>query len=305
MNIGVVVNSLLVIFGMIAVGVLVGKTKVISERASGDFTALLMNVTLPCTIFSSMIREYESRLLRDSAVIFVLGLIFFAGGLLISQRLAKLFRVRREVRSVWVLCVSLCNTGFMGFPIVSALFGDDGLFLAAMMNLAYNVVAFSLGIRIFREDSKVEWRKIFLTPNTCAVVLGLICFLTQLSIPSPIFTVISDFAAVTTPLSMFLIGLSLAGGSLLEVFRDKNVLSITVLRLVVMPLLVLVILKLLPLPEGSLIGGVAAVIMAMPCPSLGMIFAQEYGGDTVLAARAIFFSTLCCIVTIPLFLLLV
>ncbi|MCD8329431.1 MAG: AEC family transporter [Lachnospiraceae bacterium] len=309
MNIGIVVSNLAEIFAMIAVGFFVGRTRLLSDRASADFTAFLMKVTLPCTVFSSMIREYDSSLIRDSLLIFVLGIVFFGGGMLLNLRVSRWLRVPEAKRGVWVLSVSLCNIGFMGFPLIQAIFGDDGLFLASIMNLAYNMVAFSLGAKIIcgngEQKAEIQWKKILFTNVHAAVVRGLICFLGQITPPEQVMDVVGAFAGITTPLSMALIGRSLAGGKRSEVFRDREVLSITGMRLIVMPLLAVLLLHTLPLPAGSILTGVGTVILAMPCPSVSMMLAQQYGADVELAARAIFLSSLCCIVTIPLMMLLI
>ncbi|MCD8077940.1 MAG: AEC family transporter, partial [Lachnospiraceae bacterium] len=127
MNIGIVVSNLAEIFAMIAVGYFVGRARLLGERASADFTTFLMKVTVPCMVFSSMIREYDSSLIRDSFLIFVLGIFFFGGGMLLNLRVSRWLRVPEAKRNVWVLSASLCNIGFMGFPLIQAIFGDDGL----------------------------------------------------------------------------------------------------------------------------------------------------------------------------------
>ena len=309
MNIQIIISNLTVIFLMIAVGFAAGRAKIVGSRAQGDFTALLMNVTLPCTIFGSMLREYDSSLVRDSVIIFVMGLIFFSGFILLGYYVSGFFRVPKGRRGVWAVSVGLCNIGFMGFPLIKAVFGDDGLFLASIMNLGYNCVCWSLGARIMNagtdQADAINWKKILLTNNNYAVVLGLICFTQQIPVPETVRTVVTHFGNITTPLSMFLIGLSLAGGKLSEVFTDRDVISISFVRLVIIPLISVGILRLLPLPAGSILPGVVTLIMAMPCPSVSMMLAQQYGEDVELAAKAIFLSSLCCIATIPLMMLLI
>lgn len=304
----IVVNNLIIIFGLIAVGFFAGRGKILSDRASADFTSFLMKVTLPCTIFSSMIREYNSSLVRDSIIIFILGLVFFAGLNTINLKVADWLHVTRSRKNVWVVSASMCNIGFMGFPLILAIFGGEGLFLASIMNLSYNIVAWSYCAMIASRDSKetyqLKWKNIVLTNNNYAVALGLVFFLGQIPVHSTILTIVNYFGNITTPISMFLIGLTLADGKLYEVFRDKDVISCTIIRLLVVPVLVVFIMKALPLASDSILAGVVSVIMAMPCPSVAMMLAQQYNCDTSMAARAIFLSSLCCIVTIPLIMML-
>lgn len=309
MNLNIIITNLTVIFLMIAVGFVTGRARIVSERAQVDFTSFLMNVTLPCTIFGSMIREYDAGLIRDSVIIFVMGIVLFGGGMILFLRVSPLFRVPKSRQNVFALSSALSNIGFMGFPLVRAVFGDDGLFLASIMNLAYNCVAWSLGTRIIcmnqADQGKIPWKKILLTNNNYAVVLGLICFLTQIPMPETVMTVVNSFGNVTTPLSMFLIGLTLSGGRIADVFRDRDVWFVTISRLIISPLLVILLLHILPLPEGSMLAGVITLIMAMPCPSVSMMLAQQYGQDVDLAAKSIFFSSMCCIATIPCIMMLI
>lgn len=309
MNFNIIISNLAVIFLLIAVGFAAGRAKIVSSRAQGDFTAFLMNVTLPCTIFSSMVREYDPSLIRDSLIIFAMGIVIFGGGMLLYLQVSRLFRVPQRRRNVWTLSAALCNIGFMGFPLVKAIFGDDGLFLASIMNLSYNCVAWSLGTRIIcmneAEKGKIPWKKILLTNNNYAVVLGLIVFLTQIPMPQVVMTVVNHFGGITTPLSMFLIGLTLSGGRIAEVFRDRDVWTVTFARLILSPLVIVLLLHILPLPAGSPLPGIVTLIMAMPGPSVCLMLAQQYGQDSDFAAKAIFFSSLCCIVTIPLIMMLI
>lgn len=305
----IIVRSLLVIFGMIAVGFAAGKARLVSDRASADFTSFMMNVTLPCMIFMSMIREFEMRMLRDSLI----GLILCAALILLTlagcHLLANLLHISRYRKGTWIMSTTFGNSGFMGFPLILAIFGQDGLFLAAIMGISYLSIQYTLCVRMMcrfsgAEGENVQWRKIILSPANIAMALGLIFFVAQFSLPDPVTQVVQGFANITTPLSMFLIGLSLSGGNLMRVFRDRDIITCSITRLIIVPLLTALILRILPLPADSLLPGVILLSFAMPCPSLGMIFSQQYGGDVPMASGAIFLSSLGCLVSVPLIMLL-
>ena len=302
----IVITNLGIIFAMILVGFVSGRFRLFSDRAQADFTTFVLKVSLPCTIISSMVREFDSTLLIDSVIIFFIGMIFFGGGMIIMTKVAPLMHVRPGRQKVWGVLCAISNTGFMGFPLVKAVYGDSGLFLAAMMNTGFNIVVWSIGVKLIASENDSEgttnWRKILMTNMNYAVVLGLILFIGQIQIPDTIMTIVNYFGNITTPMSMFLIGLGLAQGKVTDAFRDKDVLSSTFMRLIVVPLVSLVILKLLPLDE--LTTNVACIVIAMPCASASMMISQDHGGDTIMAARTIFLTSLLCIVTIPLIMML-
>ena len=308
MDYSIIVNNLVIIFLMIAVGFAAGKAKLCSDRASADFTTFLMQIALPCMIFNSMIREFEVSMLRDSVIAlgtcFVLILLLLAGLVFLSGKL----KMEETSRGTWTFAVTFGNSGFMGIPLILAIFGTDGLFVAAIMGIAYLGIQYTLCIRMMchfsgRTGDAINWKKILLSNTNIALMAGLIFFIFQISVPGTLHTVVNGFGSITTPLSMFLIGWSLSRGNIWEAFRDRDVITCTFMRLIAVPVLTAGILHLLPF-TSPLVRGVILLSYAMPCPSLAMIFSQEYGGNVELASRSIFLSSLCCLVTIPLVMLL-
>jgi len=305
----VVIQNIFVLFALIGVGFLAGKKRVVSPDASKDLTNLLMKITLPATIFASLIRPYDSGLLKDSVICFVFGIVFFLFSMALAFFLAKRMHVQSGKRGVWILAATFSNTGFVGFPVANAVFGAEGLFLASMINLAFNILVFSVGVKIACMDSEesgvISLKKILVGNVNIAIVLGLFFFITQISVPDPVMTLVNYFGGVTTPLSMFIIGLTMSRGRLKDLFTDMDAFVVSLIRLVAMPILAFVLLKLLPFEAGSMIPGLAVLIIAMPAPSVCMILAEQYGGNTDFAGKAIFISSLLCMITIPGILLLI
>lgn len=89
-----------------------------------------MNVTLPATLLTSLVRPYDPAFIRDGILTAVLGAVLILGYGLFCIPTLRLFRVPEGRRGAWILCCTFCNNGFMGFPITLALFGEEGLALA-------------------------------------------------------------------------------------------------------------------------------------------------------------------------------
>lgn len=305
----VLLTNLVGLFLLLGAGFLSVRVKLVPAEATGHFTALLMKVTLPATIFTAMLRPFDAAFLKDSVVIFLLGFCLFLASALIALPAARLFRVPQGGRGMWMMCCTFCNNGFMGYPVILALFGEDALALAAMMGIAFNLLVYTLGAKQILLDApagqemSLSWRKLLCTGVNGATLLGLVFFCLQLEVPSAVLTPIQNLANVTTPLSMFLIGMTLAKGSIGEAFRDRSAFSACFMRLLVMPVLTWAVLKVLPL-GSSMIANVVLITMAMPAPAASTVQAEQYGCNATLSARIVFLSSLLCIVTIPLVALL-
>ena len=101
---------------------------------------------------------------------------------------------------------------------------------------------------------------------------------------------------LTTPLSMLLIGTRVCGirpGDL----KDKDYHIAATLRLIVLPLLALLLLR--PLHLDDCVWRTIYLLTAMPCGTLTAMQAELYGGDSRFAARAIAYSTLLSLATVP------
>ena len=305
----VLLNNLIGLFLLLGAGFAGAKLKLISDAACPHFTALLMKVTLPATIFTAMMRPFDAAFLRDGVIIFVVTFALFCLFALISHPASKFFRVREDGRGMWMMCCTFCNNGFMGYPVILALFGEDGLALAVMGGIAFNLLVYTLGAKQILLDAEpgknvvLSWKKLIFTGVNGATVLGLVFFCLRIEVPSAVLTPLQYLANITTPLSMFLIGMTLARGSLGAAFRDRDVFSACFMRLLFLPALSWAIQKLLPI-SNPLIPWVVLITMAMPSPAVSGVLAEQYGGNTRLSAQVVFLSSLLCIVTIPLVALL-
>ena len=137
-----VAQSVLVMFAMIAVGFIAGRRGIVKPSSVSDISALLIRVTLPCTVFSPFIRDFDSRLALSGAHMILWMLIACAVSYLIGWLTWRLFRIPEKDKGVWLFVSMLSNTGFMGFPMALSIFGEDGLFLMTVGNVISNFLIF-------------------------------------------------------------------------------------------------------------------------------------------------------------------
>lgn len=308
LDITVVFSSLIGLFLLLGAGFFAVRGHILPGSGTSILSPLLMKITLPCTIFISMLRPYDPGFLAKGAIVIAMGFLLFGGSCAITWALAKVFRAPSGSRGMWAFTAAFCNNGFMGFPVALALFGEEGLALAALFGIPFNLLIYSLGARMVAADGDgsqppIRLAQVLLTPINGAVVLGLLAYILQLAIPGALLTPIQHFANVTTPLSMFVTGMTLAGAGVSGLFRDRTVLTATFARLLLMPGLSFLVLRLIPFSD-PLLPSLMIIIMAMPAPAVATILAQSYGGNRELAAKVVFLSSLLCIATIPLFAIL-
>ena len=302
-----VASNLFSLFALIAVGFIAVKTGVLKPEASSYFSSLLMKITLPCTIFISLVqREYDPAFARDGIITIVAGLIAFPVMLYASRGLANIFHVPEGRRGVWAFICAYSNSGFMGFPIALALFGTEGLALSVMLNIAFNVTIYTLGaLEIIRDNPNhgsegVDMKSIIFSNINIATALSLIFYFGRISLPSAIAVPVKYISDITTPISMIIIGMALAHSKVSDIFTDIHSWTASAMRLIVYPAVMCMILRVFPPSENPLVGAVLVLINAMPGASVTAVLSEMYHADVDFAARIMFIQNLACMVTIPL-----
>lgn len=299
-------SSLASLFILLGVGFLAVRSRLVPAEATNYITPMLLHITLPATVFTAMLQPFDPGLLMDAAAVFVVSMLCMLSYAALSLWGAKRLGVVEGGRGMWAFCATFTNNGFMGYPIVLAVFGEKGLVLAVILGIAVNLLVYTMGAKLILLDVEAQlrfsWRKVLCTLVNAAALLGLIFFVFQLPVPPVLLSPINTLAGATTPLAMLVVGMSLAKGSLGEAFRDRDAITGSVTRLLVLPLLTWGVLSLLPL--DPLVKGVILLIMAMPPAALSVSLGVVYGGNIGLASRMSFLSGLLCIATIPLMMLL-
>ncbi len=169
---------------------------------------------------------------------------------------------------------------------------------------------------------ELSFTKVLLHPVTIASVIGvtlLACgantaIATELSKESPnaiislIVSCLNMIKGLVAPLSMVVIGLRLADVNLRGFFSDVHMYVFLALRHLLLPLAVLGVCKLLilaGLPASPEVLTVTMILAATPAASSATMFAEKYDCDAAYVSRLVAVSTIICIATIPLVMLLV
>ena len=306
MDLSVLFSNLIGLFLLIGVGFFAVRTGILPAEASKPMTALLMKITVPATIVSSMLRPLDMGFLKMGASMLLVGLVILPLFSAASLGLSRLFRVSDGRRGMWCFCATFCNSGFMGFPVALALFGEEGLALTVILSIPFNLMMYSIGAKMVCMDlprdgsaQAISWGKVIFSVINLSLVVGLFFYFTQIQLPQAVRGPLDYLAGVTTPLSMMITGMNLSQGKAGDIFRDRDILTAAGTRLLILPVLAWGLMRLVP-GLSSLVLGAALLNFSMPSPAAAALLGEQYGGDTQTAVRAVFVSSLLCIVTIPL-----
>ncbi len=305
----VVITSVIIFFSLIFLGFFLGKVKVVKHDSIPDLSSLVIQVTMPAMVFCSIIDQQGSFAPSEFVQVILAAIVLHGISLLITLVVMKPMRIPEKERGVWLYSGMLTNNGFIGIPLAQAIYGNQGMFIMAMANMVCNILIYSVGIvfltRHYDVKCKFSIRQMLFNNINIAVVVGFIFLLTNIPIPGVVDEMLSYIANITSGLSMLVVGLSLSRLAFKDVFADKKMYVLTALRLVVIPLVTVLIIRLLPFKLNPVVEGVIVLTAALPAASSQPMITEQYNTNIAGASRAVFLTTLFSVVTVPLMMMFV
>lgn len=296
MNLSTVFAKMAMLVLIMLLGYLCARIGITGPEFNQRVTPLMVKVLLPATILNSVLSvpDFSGRELLDYILVMT---VMVALQMLPAWFLPRLMRTRSEDVGATRLVTAFGNVGFVGLPVVAAIFGDEMVFFASLCNIPFNLALYSCSAAQLSPDGgRVRWQDVLNAP-VIATLLSVVLLLSRVHVPGVLADTISSVSGATIPLSMLVIGTSLGGISVRSVLTDWRVYVVSAVRLLVCPLLTWLVLR--PFAAGALLG--ISVLMAA-CPSAMLVTALclQYGRSDAFASKCIFLSTILSAVTIPL-----
>lgn len=298
MDIMVVINQMAMLFLIMIIGYLGAKIGLVDKSAQKNISNLIINITMPMLMISSVAGADRSQAGQTVTVTFIIAALSFLAMPVIGYLIARLLRVPKEQTKIYVFFTAFSNVGYMGFPVIDAIFGSQALIIAVIFNLLFNVLAFTYGVALYSGTKTALDIKSFRTPAVIASIISILMFLVGVAIPEPFQSSIQSLGSTTTPLAMLVIGISLSTIPIRKVFSEVRLYPYTLIKQVLVPAAAYQILKIFV--SDPLIIGVTVIVWAMPIATLAVILANHHEREVDLSTQAVFLTTLASVITIPL-----
>ena len=294
-------NLIIAFFILLIVGFVAGKTNIVDSVASKRLSALIIKIGQPALIINSLIKmEYSAEKLSLGFQTLLFGFVVH----IVMALLAFLaFRGFKDVdeQKLTEFATIFGNVGFLGIPILKSLFGDEGEFMGAFFIVSFNVFLWTWGIMILarkRNDIKLTPKKL-INYGTVPCFIGFVLYLCCrpfFAFPTFVMKSFEFTASICTPISMFIIGALLATCTFKQIFCSGKIYYLCAIRLVIIPVIVCLLLKLIGLDNWILF---AAAVTSMPCATTLTMLAELYDINPRYSAQAVGTTSLFSVVTMP------
>ncbi|MBQ6808847.1 MAG: AEC family transporter [Firmicutes bacterium] len=301
MNMQVIINQMIQLFLVIGLGYLLRKLGLFDQGLNKKLSTLLLQVTMPAMVLSAVLKADNSVGLSQLSTIFIVSIAAYLLLPLLGLLLNFILRVPKPQKGLYLFMTTFGNVGFMGFPVMNAIFGSQAMLYTAIFNMFFNLFLFTMGAAMMQMGSGEKFQlnlKKLISPGVLSALAALLIYLLKIPCPLILADTVELIGSVTTPLAMLVIGSTLASMPLKEVFNDIRVHFYSILKQLAFPLLLYPLLRWLIADE--LLLGVSLILLAMPVANAAVLFSTEYGRDQKLAAKSVFLTTLLSAVVIPL-----
>ncbi len=297
-------EQIIELFIMIFMGFIIVKAGIVKDEDSKVLSKIVLYLIIPCVIINAFQVDYTSKTVRGLLIAFAASVILQLVLLFIISAMGRLFHMNEvEAASVYY-----SNSGNLIVPIVTFILGQEWVLYGCAFMSVQLVFLWTHCKKIISRESSYDWRKIVLNINMISIVIGVVLFFTRIHLPQIINDTIGSVGSMIGPASMIVTGMLFAGMDLKKVFANRRVYFVTFLRMLLVPLISLILIKISHMaylfadaPKIMLI-----VFLAVITPSASTVtqMCQVYGNDSRYASAINVVTTLCAVVTMPVMVLL-
>ena len=286
-----------VLFLLIGTGYVAVKTGVLRQEGKQTLSNLLIYIVVPAMIVNSYRMEFSAEILRNLLAAFGLSILAIVLGIIITFALTAKHKDSRA--PIFRFACVFTNAAYMGFPLISALFGSEGLLYASAYVTVFNILLWTLGYAMVSGSSSPREvvKSLLRTPVLYAMVVGLAVYLLQIPLPTLITQPLELFANMNTPLSMLITGMLIAAGDIKSIVCDRRIWQLAAVRQVLIPAVCLAVFTLCGF--HGMAAQVVALLECCPAASITSVFAVQFGHDEHYAAGCVVLTTLLSIVILP------
>ena len=293
----ILLQQTIIMFALMLLGLLLSRRGMITEQGSRDLSNVLLYAVIPCVILRSYMSEFSTEKLRAIGLSALIAVIAFAASIAVAYLTCG---TRHRIEN---FTVAFGNAGFIGIPLVTAVFGPEAAFYVVSFSTFANLLQWTYGIVIISgKKETMNLRMVFVNPVFISMVIGIALFVLQPTLPTVVTGTIGYIADGNTVLAMIILGYYLSKVQLRGLFADVRLYLFSALRLLVVPAVTILVFLPFPFARGE-ITLITLIAAATPIASSTAIFAQKFDQDYRRAVSYVCLSTILSVATLPLVML--
>lgn len=282
-----------------AAGYVLRRSDMISHEGNKGLTAACVYICVPCALFNSFQFDFTPERIAGFWYAVIAILAIYGSFFVISGIFRRVF----SLKPIEYTSVIYGNIAGIILPIVLGVFGSEYVLYVGICVAIQNTFIWSHGQTALCGSSEGVVRKVLTHPCVISIVVGFVFMITGWELPPVADKACQALNACVSPLSMLMIGMLIAEVDLRSVFGHARIYLIILLRHLIGPMIgmfvAFVLWKCFPVPVDETIYLVAMLCGCAPASAALVQMSQLYDSDPGYASSVNVLSTLFCIISIP------
>jgi predicted permease len=282
---------------MVFLGYFLKRLKFLKLEDLKPLNRIVLDIAMPCMIFTTLYGVDDTLFSKLFILPIIPIFIFFLIGLF-AFILLKIFNLSKFKVLSLILPITLGNTGYLGYPIVLNLFGNDALLRAVFFDISTPLIfLFMSAVLIinFGGKKKDALKNFLKFPILWAIIIAIVFNVFNIGEGNVLEKVINDIATLTVPLAMIILGVSFNFNKMKENIKVASFISL--IKLIFYPLIAFILITIVGLT--GLEFKIGLIQSAMPSAILSLVLAINYKLDIDLVSNCIFLSTILSFISLP------
>ena len=294
---------MVILFIIVILGYVACKFGYMGDKFDKKLSSMVVDITCPLLVLSSVMGDE----LPDRTLILPLlgvGFLTYILLLVFGFWVPRLITRNHDDQGMIGFALMFANVGFIGYPIVSSIFGPKAIFYAALLNMPNTFFIFTAGVMLIKGECSIKQfnPKVLFSPALLGAFIAALLVAFGVHTPDIIARPVTMVGNITVPAALMIIGSSMARLPLHDIIGTPKVYVASLLRLCIIPLSLFFLFKALGVSE--VVNAINTVVIAMPAASYGTMFCLKYGRNPALMTEITFITTVASIFTIPMITLL-
>ena len=295
------IEMMMTLFAIVIVGYVAGRLGYMGGEFDKRLSSLVINFTCPALILASAMTGDlpDRRLILPLLGISALTYVLLTG---VAFLLPRFLTKQKDDEGIVGFALMFGNVGFMGYPVVASIFGQQAVFYAAVLNVVNTFAVFTIGTILILgnlgDGRHFQKKVLYSTPMLSAYLAMLIVALGIDNIPGVISQPLTIIGNITVPAALLIIGSSMSQLSVRTMLGNPTVYATTLFRLVLIPVGFYYLFS--ALGFDPYVVDINTMVIAMPVATYGTILCLKYNRSTTLITEVTLITTLLSMLTIPL-----
>lgn len=320
--IGAIASSILIIL----FGFYLRKSNLLKDGTAKILTDVILSASLPALAFKAFMQDINNESLKQGINLLIWGFAIYIFLIFITKFIY--LKYDGDKKTVLEILTTFGSTTFFGIPIISAVYGEEGVMYASIFNISYRVFLYSYGyIKMSGiQVDKKNVKQMFLNSIVIATFLGMFIWIFQNSLPQVmvgdksyaflridktafwLFKPMTYLAALCSPLAWISIGAKLADISLKEALISKISWGYSFIKVLIVPLINIIMIYFLTVTNIlpiSFVGLASVVIMmATPTATVAAAYAIKFDKEPLLTSNCSLLSTIFSVICMPIWIVI-